>query len=88
MQFLNRFDLKFLLLTTIVSSLLGCSGGRSGDRINAEGQPVTQLGAQAEIDIIDAEIRQRQTALFAGDYETHLERVLKITYGDERVVGT
>ena len=76
-QPLDRFDLRFLLLTTIVSSLLGCSGGRSGERIKAEGQPATQLGSPAEIDIIHAEIHQRQAALLAGDYETHLEAISK-----------
>jgi len=72
-QPLDSFDLRFLLLTTIVSSLLGCSGGRTGERVKAEGRSVTHFGLQAEIDIIHAEIHQRQAALLAGDYETHLD---------------
>lgn len=60
------------MVSLLVAGLLSCTATLE-ETANAERSSPIPLISKLEVELIHTEVRQRETALFAGDYEAHLE---------------
>jgi len=73
MRLPKHLSANLLLVTALVTFALGCSRAPISETGKTGDQVAGNIGSQAEIDLIQDDIHERFTALFAGDYETHLD---------------